>query len=61
MRLSSLEKRLERLENKPPGPLMYRRPGGEDHENLVDFLNDQYIELQKIKVCLADLLQQKVQ
>lgn len=61
MRLSSLEKRLEKLENKPPGALMYRRPGGEEHENLVDFLNDSYIELQKVKVCLADLLQQNQQ
>lgn len=40
---------------------MYRRPGGEEHENLVDFLNDSYIELQKVKVCLADLLQQNQQ
>ena len=36
---------------------MYKRPGGEDHENLVDFLNDMYIEIQAIKTCLNQLQQ----
>jgi len=45
--LSSLEKRLKEVET--PGPLMYRRPGSEEHENLVDFLNDAYIQLQEVR------------
>lgn len=56
-RLNSLEKRLEKIESKQPGPLMYRRPGSENHENLVDFLNDSYIEIQELKKCLEDLSQ----
>ena len=28
---------------------MYRRPGSEEHENLVDFLNDAYIQLQEVR------------
>ena len=46
-RLNSLEKRLKEAET--PGPLMYRRPGSEEHENLVDFLNDTYIQLQEVR------------
>ena len=45
--LNSLEKRLKEVET--PGPLMYRRPGSEEHENLVDFLNDTYIQLQEVR------------
>ncbi len=45
--LNSLERRLKEVET--PGPLMYRRPGSEEHENLVDFLNDTYIQLQEVR------------
>lgn len=47
VKLNSLEKRLKEVET--PGPLMYRRPGSEEHENLVDFLNDTYIQLQEVR------------
>lgn len=53
-RLNFLETKLKELEE--PGPLMYRRPGSEEHENLVDFLNDTYIQLQETRACLNQLL-----
>ena len=59
VRLNSLEKRLEAIEKKQPGPLMYKRPGGGKHENLVNFLNDSYIELQEVRKCLDALSEQK--
>jgi hypothetical protein len=60
-KLNSLEKRLEAIEKKQPGPLMYKRPGGEIHENLVNFLNDSYIELQEVRQCLENLSVRKQQ
>ena len=60
-KLNSLEKRLEAIEKKQPGPLMYKRPGGGKHENLVNFLNDSYIELQEVRKCLDALSEQKEQ
>jgi len=47
VRLNSLEKRLKECEE--PGTLMYCRPGSDNHETLVNFLNDVYIEMQQIK------------
>lgn len=55
VKLNSLEKRLKEVET--PGPLMYRRPGSEEHENIVDFLNDTYIQLQEVKWQVSQLLQ----
>lgn len=60
-KLNSLEKRLEAIEKKQPGPLMYKRPGGVAHENLVNFLNDSYIELQEVRQCLENLSVRKQQ
>lgn len=47
VKLNSLEKRLKEVEE--PGTLMYCRPGSEEHETLVDFLNDTYIQLQEVR------------
>jgi len=55
VKLNSLENRLKEVEN--PGTLMYCRPGSEEHETLVDFLNDTYIQLQEVKCQVSQLLQ----
>jgi len=47
VRLNSLEKRLKECEE--PAALMYCRPGSKNHENLVSFLNDTYIQLQEVR------------
>lgn len=46
-KLNSLEKRLKDCEE--PATLMYCRPGSDEHETLVDFLNDTYIQLQEVR------------
>ena len=52
--LNSLEKRLRDCEE--PATMMYCRPGAEEHETLVDFLNDTYIQLQEVKWQVNQLL-----
>jgi hypothetical protein len=47
VRLNSLEKRLKECEE--PATMLYCRPGSKDHESLVDFLNDTYIQLQEVR------------
>lgn len=51
--LNSLQKRIEDLEETITSlqapELMYRRPGGEEHENIVSFLNDVETRLQKLE------------
>lgn len=51
--LSSLLKRIEDLEEAVSQlqvpELMYKRPGGEEHENIVSFLNDVEVRLKNLE------------
>jgi hypothetical protein len=59
VRLNSLEKRLKDCE--APATLMYCRPGSDEHETLVEFLNDTYIQLQELKWQVNQLLMSRQQ